>query len=88
MVKSSENETQSATLEAAGSSTRGRWLGAQWTGFFLGVQSCPEPPCPPLGGAGAELGHRQGEHFDEAVVPLTISISVICPSVTNSLMAT
>ena len=37
-----------------------QWLGAQWRGLFLGVPSCPEPPGAPLGGTGAELGHRQG----------------------------
>eukprot|EP00964_Phaeocystis_antarctica_P050984 scaffold29725_cov54-Phaeocystis_antarctica.AAC.1 len=38
-----------------------RWLGAQWTGIFLGVPGCPEPPgAPPSGGAGAELGRCQG----------------------------
>eukprot|EP00964_Phaeocystis_antarctica_P006186 scaffold3367_cov52-Phaeocystis_antarctica.AAC.2 len=37
-----------------------QWLGAQWRGLTLGVPSCPEPPGAPLGGTGAELGHRQG----------------------------
>ena len=45
------------------------WLGAQWVGLFLGVQSCPEPPGAPWGGAGAELGHCQGGHFERAGRP-------------------